>query len=116
MRLPSLSIGSKICDDCRKQLGKIPDPTLPCESEIAQAAADDNEPDYEVSEPLDLSSINQCFGEIGQTPIIKQKLQQQKYPKQKIKKIATALKQAVIKDTEFDESDDESEIIKQLKD
>ena len=40
---------------------------------------DSNESDYEVSEPLDLSPLNQCLEKIGENPIVNQRLQQQKY-------------------------------------
>ena len=102
-KIPTISMGSKICDNCRKQLYKLPDSTKPL----------DSTDEYEVSD-LDLSSINQCLEKIGETPIVSQKLHQQKYPKQKVKKISTAINKAVIRDKDLD-SDDESEIIKQLK-
>ena len=107
---PALSMGSKICDNCRKQLYKIPNFIKPLDPELSHPDSD-----YEVSEPLDLSPINQCLQKIGETPIVSQRLQQQKYPKQKFKKISTAMKKVIITDKEFDYSDDESEIIKQLK-
>jgi len=46
-------------------------------------------------EPVELSSINQCLEEIGEMPIVKQKLGQQKYPKQKLQKISASLKRTV---------------------
>ena len=55
------------------------------------------------------------MGEIGETPVSKHKLQQTKYPKQKIKKITTAMKKVMIHDESSGETDDEGEKIKQLK-
>ena len=61
-------------------------------------------------------SINQCLEGIGEAPIVKQKLSQQKYSKHELQKISTCIKRTVFKDKEVGYSDDESEIIGQLKD
>jgi len=66
-----------------------------------------------VHESLELSPINRYLVEIGETPIAKQKLNQQKYPKQKMSKICTTIKRTVWKGTG---NYDDSEIIQQLKD
>ena len=107
-RVPSISVGSKICDDCRKKLAKVP-------TALSSASEIESESEVYVSVPESLASINQCLGEIGETPVSKQKLQQTKYSKQKIKKITTAMKRAMIRDVQTDETDDEGEIVKQLK-
>ena len=65
--------------------------------------------------PDSLASLNQCLGKIGETPISKHKLQRSNYPKQKIKKITTAMKRVMLGDESSDESNKEGEIIKQLK-
>ena len=62
-----------------------------------------------------LALLNQCLGRIGETSVSKRKLQQTKYPKQKIKKITTVMKRVMIQDESSDETDDEGEITKQLK-
>ena len=62
-----------------------------------------------------LASLNQCLGEIGETPVSKLKLQQNNYAKQKNKKIITAVKKVILHDESSDESDNEGEMIKLLK-
>ena len=103
---PSISVGSKICDACRKKLAKVPT-TLSSASEIEQ------ESEVYVDIPESLASINQCLGKMGETPVSKTKLQQTNYPKQKIKKITTAMKKVMIHDAPTDETDDEGEIMKE---
>ena len=107
-RAPSISVGSKICDACRKKLAKVPT-TLSSASEI------ESESEVYVDIPELLASINQCLGKMGETPVSKAKLQQTNYPKQKIKKITATMKRVVIHDAPIDETDYEGEIIKQLK-
>ena len=46
---------------------------------------------------------------------MKKKLQQIKYPKEKLKKIKAAVKKNMLPEDESSASDDESEMIKQLK-
>ena len=62
-----------------------------------------------------LKTINQCLSAIGETPIVKKKLQQTKYPREKMKKIRTAVKKLIAPTMEPGDVDDESEIIMQLK-
>lgn len=103
-------MGSKICDNCRKKLAKIP--TTP---QVSSASEYESENDVYADTSESLASLNQCLGEIGETPVSKHKLQQTKYPKQKIKKITTAMKRVMICDESSGETDDKGEIIKQLK-
>ena len=113
-KIPSISVGLMICDNCRKQLYKVPYPSTQLEYQVSDY--DSTEPECDLPEPLELSSINQCLEEIGETPIVKEKLSQQKYPKHKLQKISASIKRTVFKDREVRYSDDESEIIGQLKD
>ena len=108
----SLSVGSMICDNCRKQLYKLSYSSTQLESQVSDYD-DSTEVESDLSEPLELSSINQCLEKIGETPIVKSKLSQQKYPKHKVQKISASIKRTVFKDRY---SDDESEIIGQLQD
>ena len=62
-----------------------------------------------------LESVNQCLATIGESPIMKKKLQQVKYPKDKLKKIKASGKKSMLPKDESSASDDESEMIKQLK-
>ena len=106
-RAPSISMGSKICDNCRKKLAKVP--TTP---QVSSASEYETENEVYADTSESLASLNQCLCEIGETPVSKHKLQQTKYAKQKIKKITTAM---MIHDESSGETDDEGEIIKQLK-
>ena len=113
-KAPSISMGSKICDDCRKKLAKTSSiPTIP--QDIASESDVEPEGDVFTDVSETLASLNQCLGVIGETPVCKPKLHQTKYTKQKIKKITTAMKKTVIGDVPSEDTDDEGEMIKQLK-
>ena len=47
--------------------------------------------------------------------MVKKKLQQVHYPKDKLKRITTAMKKVIIQEVESSDSGDDGEIIKQLK-
>ena len=117
-KLSSLTLGAKVCDACRKKLAQVPvarsESTDQFESSQEDAGASSQE---EVSyEHESLESINQCLSAIGETPVVKKKLQQAKYPKEKMKKIRVAVKKKLLPVIESSDIDDESEIITQLKD
>ena len=123
-RVHSIQLGAKICDECRKQLGKLPitDPTT--ESSACTPVTESSESvDLEESDQdrdscrnfATLESVNQCLGEIGETPVVKKKLQQVHYPKDKLKRITTAMKKVMVQDTDSSDNHDDGEIIKQLK-
>ena len=59
--------------------------------------------------------LTNVWGKIGETPVSQHKLQQTKYSKQKVKKITKAMKRVMVHDFQSDETDDEGEMIKQLK-
>jgi len=50
-KYPSISLGLKICDACRKQLYQLPDPTMP--SELESSEPDSAEFSYAVHQSLD---------------------------------------------------------------
>ena len=62
--------------------------------------------------PESLASVDQCLGKMGETPVSKTKLQQTNYPKQKI---TAAMKRVMIHNAPTDETDDEGEMIKEVK-
>ena len=66
-----------------------------------------------IDTPAAIASLNQCLPEIGVTPYSKTKACKPHYPEKKIEEITQAMKKLLI--TTKPESDDESEIIKQLK-
>ena len=105
-RVPSIQMGSRICDDCRKKVSKLAPVTASSDPETRSD-------DVYFDPPETLASFNQYLGEIGETPINKSKLQRStKYSKQKMERITTAVKKVVNVQSE----DYEGEIIAQLKD
>ena len=118
-KVPSLTLGAKICDDCRKKEASIPTPEAKSETplESSEEACASSHSLYEevYSQHLSLEPVNQCLSAIGETPIVKKKLQQVKYPKEKLKKISRAMKTKLLPERESSDSD-ESEMITQLKD
>ena len=65
-RVPAISMGSRICDDCRKKLARVP---------AAISSDSDSESDIYIDVSESLASLNQCLGEIGETPVSKPKFQ-----------------------------------------
>ena len=59
--------------------------------------------------------MNQCLTAIGETLIAKKKLQRLKYHKQKLKKIRAAVNKRMVPEIQSSNGDDESEMIRQLK-
>ena len=121
-KLPSLTLGAKICDNCRKKLAQISEPvSAPEEHGSNESGQDDPSASSQVEEDVfcaqeSLDPINQCLGAIGETPIVRKKLDQVRYPKEKLKKITATMKKMMLPEEESSGSDNESEIIKQLKD
>ena len=122
-RVPSIPIGAKICDECRKRVGKLPVPeTVPStssdeeEGEIPEGIGDDYDfesPRTMISEEA-LQGVNDCLEKVGQTPIVAHKLGQLKYPKQKLKKMAKSFKKVMLNDP-GSSSDEEGTMLRQLK-
>lgn len=118
----NISMGSKICDCCRKKLAtSIPEPHSYSEStfELSPTPSPPVSPpgsevlQYEEFESMRL--VNQCLDDIGETPVTKRKLQSKKYSEQKLEHLTTMMGKGIIGGTTFNESKDEIEIIKQLK-
>ena len=118
-KIPSLILGAKMCDDCRKKVAKLPAPEAESEAPL-ESSEEANASSYSLCEELrspyeSLESGNQCLTALGETPIVKKKLQQVKYPKEKLKKVSIAMKKKLMPERESSDSD-ESEMIAQLKD
>lgn len=111
---PQISIGSKICDTCRKRLSKesvlIPDPETHISDSEHEADDADSEPYVEAQQAV--SSLNKCLVDLGESPYSQIKARGKKYSKQKVQKITEAMKRTVISGAA---SDDGSEMIQQLK-
>ena len=95
-KVPSLTLGAKICDDCRKKVASIPTPEaeseIPLESSEEACASSHSVYEEECSPHASLEPVNQCLNALGETPIVEKKLQQVKYPKEKLRKISRAMK------------------------
>ena len=120
---PNLTLDDKICDDCRKKLAKLPVLSAEVESTDSESQGWESQ-DVGESSQLEESalhqqesveSLNQCLSAIGETPITKKKLQQVKYPKEKLKKVKVSIKKKIFPDAASNGSDSESEMVKQLK-
>ena len=130
-KAPLVSIGTRICDSCRKKLSAVVIPAVPVESDTNSDCDTEELVDYSVCslQPADDSSIhpslfeddpqpsltlvNQCLKESGKTPITKRKLRTRKYAEKKLDEITSMMEQLVI--GEDSKSSDELEIIQQLK-
>ena len=102
-------------------MAKTPTPEAAAESEASFESSEEAcASSYSLCEELcsphePLESVNQYLTTLGETPIVKKKLQQVKYPKEKFKKVSRAMKKKLLPERESSDSD-ESEIIAQLKD
>ena len=108
-RAPHLSLGSKICDRCRKKVNKLAPPEPPAVPDVSLL-----DPDYvPPASPTAISSINKCLVEIGETPFSKSKARGKKYSQQKIEKIADTMSRMAIGPQPS--MNDGKEMIEQLK-
>ena len=98
-KIPTLTLDQKICNSCRKKISEM-------ETE-ARESSDENTFHYQ-----DLESVNKGLSIIGESPVIKSKLQGRQYPKEKLIKIKSAFMKSMLTSEDID---DESEMIKQLK-
>lgn len=109
--VPSIQMGSRICDDCRKIVSQVT--SMPATSNLEVSD------DPYVDDLESVASLNQYLGEVGETPINKAKLHQStEYTKQKLKRINTSMKKVLTStsNAQSDEDlDDEGEMIMQLK-
>ena len=108
-RAPQISIGSKICDTCRKKLSKEPPVFIP---EPDSPSSEAEEAELYVQSPEVVSSLNKCLVELGETPYSQIKAHGKKYSRQKVQKITEAMKRVGIT---REATDDGSEMIQQLK-
>ena len=130
-KAPHVSIGTRICDSCRKKLSAVVIPDVPVESDTNSDCDTEELVDYSVCslQPVDdfsihpslfeddpqpsLTLVNQCLKESGKTPIMKRKLRTRKYAEKKLDEITSMMEKLVI--GEDSKPSDELEIIQQLK-
>lgn len=114
-KLASIRMGSKICDDCRKKVAKI---TTDCPTSLQDEQLQDIDDAY-VDPLASLASLNQYLSEVGETPVVKSKVQRggTKYSKQKIERISSEIRKVVIADGHdmLPSETDEGEMLAQLK-
>ena len=102
-KIPTLTLQNKICDSCRKKLAET----------VTEFSESNNEDTFQYQ---DLENVNQGLSIIGESPVVKHKLQQQHYPHEKLTKIKGGFIKFMV-GSECDNYDsDESEMIMQLKD
>ena len=117
-RAPHISLGSKICDTCRKKVSKqIPPevPTSECDTsrvdEVGYAVFSEADSDY-IPQDEAISSVNKCLVEIGASPISKKRTHGKNYSKLKLQRITEAMQKVVLTD---EIANDGREMIEQLK-
>ena len=98
-KIPILTLEQKICDSCRKKLAEM-------ETEVEETS------DEDAFHYQDIESVNKGLSIIGESPVIKSKLQGAHYPKEKLTKIKSALMKSMHMSKV---GDDGNEMIKQLK-
>ena len=95
-KISTVTLEQKICDSCRKKLAEM-------ETEVEEIYNDDT------FHYQNLESINKGLSIIGESPVIKSKLQGAHYSKEKLK---SAFMKSMLM---LEVGDDDSEMIKQLK-
>lgn len=106
---PSLHFieGDKVCTSCRKRISKLP-PEVAAQMDTASlpeddceegTSADDEQPENEMTRDLfvstdhDLSVLNQSLGVLGESPVVKRKIDTQaNYARKKVSSIQTSVK------------------------
>ena len=87
-----LSVGSRICDNCRKHLGRTSSMTLSTadivsssssshQSSISSIASPELH-DHETERLESLKAVNLCLEDLGETPITMRKARSKKYSKE----------------------------------
>ena len=80
-KMPSLSLGSKICDVCRKKLAKLPspfehfpDPDSASPPVCASLDTSSSEEELLLGTSQSRILVNECMESLGETPFTKRKL------------------------------------------
>lgn len=112
-KVPSIQLGSRICDTCRKKFAKVSEVPDYAETYTISPTVSPSPPEekYEPSETIKM--VNQCLVDIGETPVTKRKLQSKKYSRRKLEVLTTKMSEIMLGEPE--PQNDESEIVQQLK-
>ena len=117
-KMPSLSLGSKICNDCRLKLARLPTPpecSTACDFEPpASPECISSDESFLIGAAQSRLLVNECMDSIGETPITQRKIRSKMYLEQKMKKITTMMESAVIDVAPSKESETGVEIINPL--
>ena len=129
-KAPNISIGSKICDTCRRKLQTTPIEKLTDDPVEFDAGDDSHEiegtiSDFDESHTAEgsspsataayvdsttaISSLNKYLAEVGMTPYTNTKASQPYYLDKKMKEITESMKQLILSEP----GDDDSEMIRQ---
>ena len=87
-RAPYLSVGTMICNTCRKKVSKMV-PPQPVLLSLPNTPSQDDSVYFPEAEPL--YSINECLKQIGETPYSRRRARGKNYPGEKLKKITEAM-------------------------
>lgn len=113
----NMQMGMKICDGCRIKLSKDGSSKSRQhefeEVSLPSTSASENFTDPDTS----LDFLNKSLELVGESPIKKKRLERQSYAKRKFQKVKTCIQENFLSNSnDFQkESDDQSEIVKQLK-
>jgi hypothetical protein len=117
---PELTIDSKICDTCRKQIGQSRVIPSTSQQEDEVVCPDNEDPSFcDKSQVVEI--LNTSLNELGESPIDKRKLSSKKYAKKKVQKIESTLKKNLFESlddsTDSNENENvENSVIQNLKD
>ena len=109
-----ITMGSRICDYCRKKLAKLPDLDTIIDSPAAKCTSPTDEQYFDTPEAI--ASVNKCLFEIGETPL-PAAATKSKQMEDKIGRITEAMKGLLLEEAPkiSPQCSDESEMILQLK-
>ena len=106
----------RICDDCRN-LAKATALQIPdtCSISDSESQGSITSLKDETNQAETIVMVNSCLDKIWEMPVSKRKLQSKKYVEKKMENITKVMKKAVMGDTYSDQTDDEGELVRQLK-
>ena len=117
-----LSVGSRICDNCRKHLGRTSSMTLSTADIVSSSSSSHQSSKSSIASPElhdqeterleSLKAVNLCLEDLGETPITMRKARSKTYSKNKMATIAAKMDRMFIDEIR---SGDDRAIIEQLK-
>lgn len=83
-KVPTLTLGQKVCSRCRNKISEIPEPTLDLHDTDSHSSRDSVAEILQTDVVVD--SLNNSLQILGETPIKKKRLNEKNYPKNKVEK------------------------------